>query len=163
MITIIAAVTADRLALGRSGELLYRLSPDMRHFKETTMGHPVIMGRKTFESFPNGPLPGRRNIVVSRNEAYSPEGAKVFRSLDDALAAVDGQDAFVIGGGEIYRQSFDRADRLLLTVIDAPTPADADTFFPEIDPGKWREEWKSEKNTDPKTSIPYQFICLSRI
>ena len=83
MITIIAAITRDN-ALGRRGELIYRFSADMKHFKSLTMGHPIIMGRKTFESFPKGALPGRRNVVISRNAAYSAPGIEVFSSLDEA-------------------------------------------------------------------------------
>lgn len=164
MITIIAAVTSDKMGLGRAGELLYRLSPDMKHFKTLTMGHPIIMGRKTFESFPKGALPGRRNMVISRSETFSAPGAEVFRSIDDALAALAPEDdAYIIGGGEIYRQLFPVADRLELTLIHATSPDDTDTFFPEIDNSRWTKTSESEVFVDEKTGIPYQFICLSRI
>lgn len=165
MITLIAAVTADKYALGRKGNLLYRISPDMRHFKDTTMGHPIVMGRKTFESFPTGALPGRRNIVVSRRGLEHTEGVEVYPTPEEALAAAgtDGKEIFVIGGGEIYRHCFPVANRLVLTEIDAPTPEDADTFFPEIDKSEWRMQSDSGRLTDPKSGVNYRFICLSRI
>lgn len=166
MITLIAAVMARTGAIGRKGELIYRLSPDMRHFKETTMGHPIVMGRKTFESFPNGALPGRRNIVVSRGGLDpAPDNVEIYPTPEEALSAADtdGKEIFVIGGGEIYRQLFGKADRLVLTEIDAPTPDEADTFFPEIKDSDWHIESASEWLEDPKSGVNYRFICLSRI
>ena len=166
MITLIAAVMARTGAIGRKGELIYRLSPDMRHFKTTTMGHPIVMGRKTFESFPNGALPGRRNIVVSRRGMDpTPENAEVFPSLEEAMAAAasDGKEIFVIGGGDVYRQLFPKADRLVLTEIDGPTPCDADTFFPEVKDTEWKMESDSGTLEDTKSGVNYRFICLSRI
>lgn len=160
-LNIIAAITNDR-ALGLSGGLLYPISADLKRFKELTMGSPIIMGRKTFESFPSGPLPGRRNIVVSRNPSYSPSEAEVYGSLDAALAAVEGCDrAFVIGGGELYRQAIPYADNLLLTVIDVERP-DADTFFPEVLEGSWEKAHETGPMTDPRSGLSYRFICLSR-
>lgn len=130
-INIIAAVCANR-AIGRRGDLLYHISSDLRRFKELTMGYPIIMGRKTFESFPKGPLPGRRNIIISRNPGYAPAGAEVYPSPEAALAAcTDAEKVFIIGGGEIYRQFIPLADVLLLTEINT-TPDDADTFFPTV-------------------------------
>lgn len=128
-INIIAAVCANG-AIGRAGDLLFHLSDDLKRFKALTMGWPIIMGRKTFESFPKGPLPGRRNIVISRRRDYAPAGAEVYASPEEALAACAGvEKVFVIGGGEIYRLFMPQADVLDLTEIDA-SPADADTFFP---------------------------------
>lgn len=129
IISIIAAVCANG-AIGRNGDLLYHISADLKRFKALTMGHPIIMGRKTFESFPKGPLPGRRNIVISRSADYAPAGAEVYATPEAALDACDDADeVFVIGGGEIYRAFLPLASRLLLTEIDA-APDDADTFFP---------------------------------
>lgn len=130
-IIIIAAVCGNG-AIGRNGDLLYHISADLRRFKALTMGFPIIMGRKTFESFPKGPLPGRRNIVISRNADYRPAGAEIYSTPDAALAAcADSEKVFIIGGGEIYRLFIPLADRLELTEID-DDPADADTFFPPI-------------------------------
>ena len=132
-IALIAAIGKNR-ELGRSGELVWHLPDDMRHFKELTLGHPVIMGRKTWESLPERfrPLPDRTNIVVTRQEGYTAEGATVDASLEDALASAalaDGVDEiFIIGGGELYAAALPLADRLYLTLVEAT--ADADTFFP---------------------------------
>lgn len=156
MITIIAAVTRD-MALGRGGELLYRLRGDMKHFRELTMGHPIVMGRKTFESFPKGALPGRRNIVVSRNGGYTAPGIEVFTSLDEALEAA-GDGACIIGGGEIYRQAMEKAGVLELTEIDAPGDG-ADTFFPTPCDCWHRSEcgpWTSDGDNQPR----YRFVTL---
>lgn len=150
-ISIIAAVCRNR-ALGRGGDLLYHISADLRRFKSLTMGHPIIMGRKTFESFPKGPLPGRRNIVISRQPDYAPAGAEVYASPQEALAACgDVDEVFVIGGGQVYAEFLPLASRLLLTEIDA-APNDADTFFPEFDaPAVDVGEWQGE---DPR----YRFV-----
>lgn len=132
-ITIIAAVCRNG-AIGRRGQLLYHISDDLRRFKALTMGHPIIMGRKTFESFPKGPLPGRRNIVITRSADYAPAAVEVVHSPQEALQAVEGVDnAYVIGGAEIYRAMLPVADELELTEIDA-APTDADAFFPAPGP-----------------------------
>lgn len=159
MITIIAAVAGGG-AIGRRGDLLFHISADLRRFKTLTTGHPVVMGRKTFESFPSGPLPGRRNIVVTRNRAYDRPGAETAQSLADAIAMTGG-DAFVIGGGEIYAQALPLADRLCLTLVDAVVP-DADTFFPETDFSQWTETDRSEDLVDPKTGVTYRFVNFER-
>ena len=157
MITLIAAVARGG-AIGRQGQLLWHIPEDLKHFKETTMGAPVVMGRNTWESLPFRPLPGRLNIVVSRNEAYMPHNAKgvdvsdkvtVFTDLEEALRAAEeaadrkGTEAFVIGGGKIYAATIDRADALELTEIDADAP-DADTFFPPIETQRWEKTAESE-------------------
>ncbi len=160
-LSIIVAVTNDG-AIGRNGDLIYRLRPDMRHFRALTMGHPIIMGRKTWESLPNGALPGRRNIVLSRQPGYRADGAEVFASLDDALAALNPDDTpMVIGGAHVYEQAMPMADHLYMTRIDAPAPG-ADTYFPAIDPAEWTEIDAGEPQTDPETQIGYRFVCLSR-
>ena len=160
-ISIIVAVARNN-AIGRNGDLLFHIREDLRHFKAVTMGHPVIMGRKTFESLPGGPLPGRENLVITRREDYSRPGVNVFHSLSDALASLpDDAEPFVIGGGQIYAEALPIADRLYLTEIDANVP-DADTFFPEIDSSEWAIESCSEPQTDPKTQNTYRFICMTR-
>lgn len=161
-VNLIVALASNN-AIGREGDLLFHLSPDLRHFKEVTMGHPIVMGRKTFESFPKGPLPGRRNIIVSRNRDYKVQGAEVYPSLEEALEAAGESDSevFVIGGGEIYRQAFPFATRLFLTHIYAPAE-NADTFFPEIDPCEWIETDMSDTLMDEKSGLAYSFSTLSR-
>lgn len=163
VVTIIVAVARDG-AIGRRGDLLFHISDDLRRFKRLTMGHPIVMGRKTFESFPKGPLPGRTNIVVTRSGDYDGRGATVAGSLDEALkiaAAEETGRIFIIGGGEIYRQAFGIADALELTAIDAAVD-DADTFFPPVNDVDWELTEESEPMTDPKTGISYSFITYAR-
>ena len=135
---------AENGVIGSKGGLPWRLSTDLKRFKAGTMGKPIVMGRKTWESFPKRPLPGRLNIVVTRDKAYRAEGAETVSSLRDAIAlaeirgrcmaAVD--EICVIGGGEIYRQALPLADRLHVTHVLASV--DGDTVFPTIDPAVWR-------------------------
>lgn len=160
-ITIIAAV-ANGGAIGRKGDLLFHISADLKRFKSITMGKPVIMGRKTFESFPNGALPGRRNIVITRQRDYSAPGVETAASLDEAMQLVAGVDeAMIIGGGEIYRQAFPLADELCLTMIDAEV-ADADTFMPAIDSEAWIEKERSDSFIDPRSGVAYHFADFVR-
>ncbi len=159
MITMIAAITRDG-ALGRDGDMLYHISDDLRRFKQLTMGHPLVMGRRTFESFPNGPLPGRRNCVVTRNEAYRRDGIETYPTLADALRAAP--DAMVIGGGQIYAQAMPLAHTLHITEIDADGEG-ADTFFPAIDPAQWHAADTGEWRTDPRSGARYRYITYRRI
>lgn len=162
MITLIAAITRDG-ALGKDGDMLYHISADLKRFKSITMGHPIIMGRRTFESFPNGPLPGRRNLVVTRNPGYTHPGVETFTSLEDAVKAADG-DAYVIGGGQIYAQSMPLAQCLEITEIGTEgKEAGADTFFPAIDPTTWQITSESDRYTDPRSGAPFRFLTYQRI
>ena len=155
MITIIAAIGRDN-AIGRNGDLAFHLRADMRHFKELTTGHTVVMGRKTFDSLPKGALPNRRNIVITRNPDFAAAGTQRAASLDEAIAMAAGEEIVIIGGGEIYRQALPLADRMELTLIDADTP-DADTFFPTIDPARWRKLTATTPATDETTALTYTF------
>ena len=136
-ISMIAAV-GKNLELGKNNDLIWHL--DMKFFKETTMGHPVIMGRKTFESLPKA-LPGRKNIVISANPEYKADGAEVVTSVEEAikLAETEDTDAFVIGGGRIYTEFLPYADNLYLTEINAECP-DADTYFPDFNKSDYIKE-----------------------
>jgi len=135
-LTLIAAVARNGV-IGRDGKIPWRLPGDLPRFKRITMGHPVIMGRKTWLSL-DKPLPGRRNIVISRTAGLKLEGAEVFASLAEALAHCTGaSEVFVIGGTEAYREALPRAQRLLLTEIEADIEGDA--FFPAFDRDEWRE------------------------
>ncbi|MCC8036608.1 MAG: dihydrofolate reductase [Bacteroidales bacterium] len=167
MISIIVALTTDR-AIGKDGQLLYPISADLKRFKALTMGHPIIMGRHTYESLPNGPLPGRENIVLTkqtRNVSDPPapnNGAlTIFPSLELAIAHVADRDAFIIGGAKVYEQAMPLADRLYLTEILAERP-DADAFFPEINPEEWTTVEQSATFTDPRSGVPYRFTTLER-
>lgn len=134
---VVIAALARNGVIGRDNALPWRLPEDLRHFKETTLGHPILMGRKTWESL-GRPLPGRRNIVISRDAAYRAEGAEVATGIDDAIARCAGAArVFLIGGAELYRQALPHADRLLLTEIDAEFAGDA--FFPPLAADAWVE------------------------
>ncbi len=160
-ISIIVAVTRNN-AIGIKGDLLYHISADLKRFKDITMGHPIIMGRKTFESFPNGPLPGRRNIVITRQKEYRHDGIEVVGSLEEAMSLVESADeAMVIGGGEIYRAAMKYASCLYLTEIDVMRD-DADTFFPEINRDEWAVVEESHVVSDPHSGVPYRFVTLQR-
>lgn len=161
MITIIAAITADH-GLGRRGQLLYHISADLRRFKTLTTGHPIIMGRNTFESFPNGALPGRRNIVITTRPDYTAPGIEVYPTLSQAIAATDGTDTYIIGGGRVYREAMPLADRLEITHIHAPSPDGTDTYFPPIDPQEWVCIHRDNPSTDPKTGTEYHFATYTR-
>lgn len=160
-ISIVVAVTCNN-AIGKNGDLLYHISDDLKQFKKITMGHPIIMGRKTFESFPNGPLPGRENIVITRQVAYNATGVTLASSLQQACEKAGEKEAMVIGGGEIYRQALPLASKLYLTVIDVERD-DADTFFPEINYSDWKIVEESGIMTDERSGVSYRFVCLSRI
>lgn len=134
-VSLIAAMARDR-AIGRAGGMPWHLPEDLRHFRAATWGKPVLMGRRTLDSI-GKPLPGRRNLVLTRDPASLPPGVEGFADLASALAAAaDTAELMVIGGGEVYRAAWALAERLLLTVIDLEV-ADADTWFPEIDPAEW--------------------------
>ena len=162
MLTIIAAITARRGAIGRKGDLIYHISADLKHFKELTTGHTVLMGRRTFLSLPKGALPKRRNIVITSDTEWTAPNVETAHSLYEALAltAAD-SEIFVIGGVQVYAETLAVADRLCITLIDAPEPDDADTFFPPIDPSLWEITDMSPRFTDP-AGIPYTFVTFSR-
>ena len=185
MLSIIAAVARNGV-IGKDNQLLWHLPEDMRHFRETTRGKPVIMGRKTWESLPDAfrPLPGRNNIVVSRNPAYQPAramlastlndailkagdaeevfvigGATLASTLDDAiLKAGNAEEVFVIGGAELYRQALPIADRLYLTEIDQDFEGDAS--FPDIEKSNWEEA--SREIPHSASGIRYSFVLYRR-
>ena len=161
-IAIIVAV-ANGGAIGRGGDLLYPISADLKRFKALTMGNVIIMGRKTFESLPKGALPGRENVVITRNAEYQAANVSVFTDLKTAIdaKAAEGKDVFIIGGGEIYRQSLQYATNLYITHIQADA-ADADTYFTEIEPNEWQCVWRSDSETDPKTGVAYIFADYER-
>lgn len=142
--TIIAAVAENR-AIGKNGEIPWHIPEDLKHFKEKTTGHPVIMGRKTFESLPEDfrPLPGRTNIVLTRSETDK-EGVEVARSLEQAyrIAEEHGDETFIIGGASVYEQVLPKADRMILTEVKKKV--DGDTFFPEFDKKDWDEKEREE-------------------
>jgi dihydrofolate reductase len=157
IISIIAAIGRNR-EIGKNGDLLCRLPADLKHFKEITSGHAVIMGRKTFESLPKGPLPNRRNIVISRNTGLKIEGAEVYSSPDYAfIKLINENEVFIIGGAQIYEQTLPIADKLYLTKIHADFPG-ADAFFPKIDFSVWRETSRKTFFAGEENPYPFSFL-----
>lgn len=159
MIAIVVAYAENR-GIGYEGNLPWRLPGDMRRFRELTSGHAVVMGRKTFESIPDAyrPLPDRRNLVLSANPAFEAAGAEVFADVGSALAAC-GEDCFVIGGGAIYEQTLERAQRVYATEV-AGSPL-SDTYFPELSSEQWRRSEQSEAIWEDGTK--YRFATYDRI
>lgn len=156
-LSLIAAVSRNG-AIGKDNTLLWRLPEDLKFFKRTTLGCPVIMGRKTFESIGRA-LPGRRNIVVTRNTSWQHEGIEVSHSLDSALAQVEGEArVFVIGGGDLYAQALPKADVLVLTEVDADF--EGDTFFPTWDRTAFEE--LSRETHQSEAGWAYHFVVYQR-
>lgn len=148
-------------AIGLEGKMPWHLPQDLAHFKRSTLGHPIIMGRKTWESI-GRPLPGRRNIVVTRNADYAAPGAEVASSLADALAKVAELDeVFVIGGGELYTLALPLAQRLVVTEIEAEFAGDA--FFPEFSKSEWRETGREDHAPSAEQALGYAFVTYERI
>jgi len=158
-IALVASVSRN-LGLGRGGELLFRFPEDLKHFRAVTTGHPVIMGRKTWDSLPERfrPLPGRRNIVVTRQQGWQSTGAEVVQSFAEALELVDGAErASVIGGGELYVAALPLADELVMTEVDAD--AEADAWFPPYRDA-FIEKRRERHATD--TGLVYDFVTYER-
>ena len=154
---IIVAIS-DNNAIGRNNELLWHISEDLRFFRRTTLGWPVIMGRKTFESIGRA-LPGRVNVVISRGFTTG-EDVEVVGSLEEAFATAEStnlEKCFVMGGGQIYAQALEQADRLVVTHVHTVIE-DADTFFPPIDPEVWEVVQRSELFTDEETGYTFEFV-----
>ena len=154
MITIIAAV-AENNALGKDNQLLWHLPDDFKRFKNITSGYHIIMGRKTFESFPK-PLPNRTHVIITRQKDYQPEGCLIVNSLSKAISVCPkDEELFIIGGGEIYKQSIEMADKLDITRVHHTF--DADTFFPEIDLTKWKLTSEEYNPKDEKHRFDFTF------
>ncbi|MGE3246952.1 MAG: dihydrofolate reductase [Beijerinckiaceae bacterium] len=164
-ITLVAAVARNGV-IGGGNRLLWRVSSDLQRFKAVTLGKPMIMGRKTWDSI-GRPLPGRETIVVTRDPAFAPEGAHVAGSFDEALSAgstlarkMGADEIIVAGGGEIYALAMEIADRLVVTEVDlAP---EGDTVFPAIDPEIWRETARERPERGPKDEAAFTFLVYER-
>ena len=161
MISIIVAIGKNN-EIGKGNALLWHMPADMKYFRETTRGHTVVMGRKTFESM-DRPLPNRKNIVITRDKEYKREGIEVVHSLEEALALLKGskEEIFIIGGAEIYKQAINLADKLYITHIDGEDK-EADTFFPEIIPIVWNEVSHEEHEADEKNPHNYIFLVYEK-
>ena len=158
-IHLIASITGNR-SLGRKGELLFKISDDLKRFKALTLGHPIIMGRKTYESI-GRPLPDRLNIVITRNREFTAHGTTVVSSFDEALEIAGQKDkhVFIIGGSEIYKEALPHAHILHLTLIDSN--ALGDVFFPEYETLFTNETFREERE-DPKTKLKYTWVDLEK-
>lgn len=160
MISIIVAI-AENYAIGKKGDLLCHLPEDLKHFKAITSGKTVMMGERTFYSLPKHPLPNRRNIVLTDVKGKIFEGAEAVYSIDEMIKCIHGEEeAFVIGGGMVYRQMMERADKLYITHIHHSWE-DADTFFPEIDPSVWKQTCAEKHEADENN--PYDFTFCEYI
>ena len=162
LVVLVAAVASDG-AIGRANDLLWRHKLDQQRFRQLTMGHPVVMGRKTWDSLPERfrPLPGRRNIVVTRNAQWQAEGAERAASLDDALALAQGAERVsIIGGAQVYAAALPQADELALTEIGTPFP-DAYTYFPTWDRATFTESGPRERHVDD-AGIAFEFVTYRR-
>jgi dihydrofolate reductase len=162
MIISFAVAASENNVIGKDNQLLWSLPNDMKFFKNTTWGFPVIMGRKTFESL-GKPLAGRTNIVITRQQDYKADGVIVVSGLQEAMKAAeatDAREAFVIGGGEIFRQALPIAEKIVLTRVHAVFEGDA--FFPELDPKEWEMEWHQDFEPDEKHAYSYSFQIWRR-
>ena len=160
MLSIIACISKMHRAIGYQNRLIYAIPSDMTRFRMLTTGHTIIMGRKTFESLPNGALPNRHNIVISKTREQI-AGCEVFGSLEEALEArkeAAEDECFIIGGANIYEQALPFADKLYLTIVEKE-PEAADTFFPEINPAEWEVKEKEMRN---ENGLPFTFLTLYR-
>lgn len=157
LLSIIVAFDQQR-GIGINNTLPWHLPEDLAHFKKMTSGHPIIMGRNTFESI-GRPLPNRRNIVVTRNTAWQHDGVETVNSLEDAQSLINGTDAFIIGGAQIYQQALTLADRLIVTEIQ--DRFDCDAFFPEIDSATWVETAR-ELHTSATKQVHYAFVTYEK-
>ncbi len=157
-ISAIVALSSSDRSIGKNNELLWRISGDLKRFKQLTMGHPIIMGRKTYESI-GRPLPGRTNIIVTRNKDYSAPGCMVVTTTDEALAQarqVDDEEIFIIGGGEIWNLTMPQIDRLYITLVHSPITGDI--FFPDY--SDFTKEISREKRSEG--DIEYEWVTLER-
>lgn len=161
-ISLVVAASSNS-GIGLKGKLLWHLPADMKHFKNVTWGMPVIMGRKTYDSLGKA-LPGRKNIVITRQKDWKADGVVAVQRIYDALFVANETDAsevMVIGGGEIYKAFYERAQRIYLTRVEA-TP-EADSYFPEIDPAQWRLVSQKDNEADEKNMYNYSFQIWERI
>lgn len=159
-ISLIVAM-ADNRVIGRNGQMPWHLSADLQRFKVTTMGSPIMMGRKTFDAI-GRPLPGRENLIISRNADFQRPNCRVFTSIESGLDyASDSDELFVIGGATLYEALLPAADYLYLTLINRSF--EGDTYFPEIDYSGWRELSREDVNDDPRVDFTYSFLKLENL
>ena len=160
MISIIVAI-AENHAIGKNNDLLWHIPADLKRFKKITLGHSIIMGKRTYESLPKGPLPDRKNIVISDDEEDHFQDCTMVHSIEEALALIMlGEETFIIGGASIYRQFFLHADRLYLTVVHKDF--EGDVFFPEIDFRDWQLLSQEDFPFDEQLGFSYSYVTYQR-
>jgi dihydrofolate reductase len=167
LLSLVVAMSRNRM-IGRNNQLPWRMPADLKYFKELTTGHAVIMGRKTFDSINRRPLPGRTNIIITRNRSSRYDGAVAAHDLSQAIALAIEHDhrlhhrdeIFILGGAEIFREALPRSHRLYRTLIDADI--EGDSFFPDIDPAQWLMTGDEAHPVDEKNPYPYRFQILER-
>lgn len=157
---LIVAIGKDG-AIGKGGDLIWKISEDLKRFKALTTGHPVIMGRKTWESLPKKPLPGRRNIILTRQPDFKAEGAEVVNSIEEAVRKTDGEEPFIIGGAEIYKSFLPVTTRLYLTMVDEVCP-DADAYLDLDLAGGWEIMEQTPDATTPE-GVKYKYVTYKKI
>ena len=157
-LTLIAAMGKNR-AIGLDGRMPWHLPAELQHFKKTTMGKTIVMGRKTWQAI-GRPLPGRQNIVVSRNPGFLAEGADLASSVDDAVAMSESDEVMIIGGGQLYALALPSATRMVLTLIDIEP--EADTWFPEWDDSEWSQVSEEHYPVDDGNELAYRIVELRR-
>ncbi len=174
MILSIISAIANNNEIGRKNELLWDLPIDMKHFRETTSGHPIIMGQRTYESLgtdsnglPGKPLPNRRNIVLTLDKDFKREGIEIYYSIEDLEKVLsetmqENEEAFIIGGGMIYKLFIDKADKLYITHVNAEF-GDADTLFPVIDKDRWKVISEDKHEKDEKNIYDCNFVIYEKI
>lgn len=159
-VSFVAAMDRNRV-IGRAGTMPWRLPADLAYFKKITMGKPIVMGRKTFDAI-GRVLPGRQNIVLTRDPGFRCDGCTIARSIDEAIeAAADAEELMVIGGGELFKQLLPRVDRLYFTLVDAEV--EGDVYFPACQHGAWRERERVERPADTRNPYRLTFLVLDRI
>ena len=159
IISLIAAMSKNRV-IGKDNQLPWHLPADLKYFKQMTIGKPIVMGRKTFVSVGN-PLPGRRNIVLTRQQHLTFDGCEVFGDMDEALEAIkDEPEVMIVGGAEIFKQALPGASRIYLTIID--NEFDGDTYFPEWNESEWQETASEAHKSDEKNPYEYRFVVFER-
>ncbi|MAH02147.1 type 3 dihydrofolate reductase [Candidatus Woesearchaeota archaeon] len=160
IISLIAAMDKNRV-IGKGGKLPWNLPADMKYFKDKTLGKPIIMGRKTYESL-GKPLPNRTNIIITRDRDYKAEGCIVVHSAEEALKAAEGdEEVMIIGGSQIYKELLPKTNRMYLTIVDADF--EGDTFFPEYDVKEWKETAYEEHERDAENQYNYTFLILEKV
>jgi Dihydrofolate reductase len=162
MILSLIVAAGKNNEIGKDNQLLWHLPADLKHFKQLTLHHPVVMGRNTFESLPNGALPNRTNVVLTGDKEWKRDNCLVFNSIDAALLKlINEEEVFIIGGGQIYKQTLPIADKLYLTRVHADFP-DANTFFPKINMHEWKETGRETIPGDEKNKYSFTFYEYER-